>query len=139
MFKKILLAYDGSENAKKALNVGISLSKQYEAKLCAISVVHLPDYGATVGEVEEAKNEGKEYYEKLLDEASKKASQAGVELERKVVFGHPADTIISYAGSQNIDLIVMGPRGISNIQKFLLGSVSNKVVHHSPCNVMLVK
>ena len=139
MFKKILLAYDGSENAKKALSVGISLSKKYEAQLSALSVVHLPDYGATVGEIEEAKNEGKDYYEKLLDEADKKARQEGIELEKKVLFGHPADTIINYAASQNIDLIIIGPRGMSNIQKFLLGSVSSKVVHYSPCKVMLIK
>lgn len=139
MFNKILIAYDGSENAKKALGVGVDLAKKYAARLDALSVVHLPDYGATVGEVEEAKNEGREHYEKLLAEAKEMAAKIGGQLNTEILFGHPADVIINYLSKGNYDLVIIGPRGISNIQKFLLGSVSNKVIHHAPCKVMLVK
>lgn len=139
MFKKILVAYDGSNNSEKALDVGINLAKKYEAQLFTLSVIHLPDYGGTVGEIEEAKYEGKGYYEKLLADASKKALNKGIELKPKIIFGHPADTIINYLIKEKFDLVVMGPKGRSKVERFLLGSVSSKVIYHAPCKVMLVK
>lgn len=56
-----------------------------------------------------------------------------------ILLGHPAETLVTYARREKIDLLVLGQRGLSNIQRFFLGSVSDRVVHHAPCTVMIVR
>jgi nucleotide-binding universal stress UspA family protein len=63
----------------------------------------------------------------------------GVELETYAREGDPAEVIIQVANEQQADLIVVGSRGLTGIQRFLLGSVSSKVSHHAPCSVMIVR
>jgi nucleotide-binding universal stress UspA family protein len=140
MFKKILIANDGSEGAKKALKVAIDLAKQYEAELHSISVEEgVPHYAATIGEVEEYRKEANDFFKKTNDEAAEEAKKRGVELRIKVQAGHEVETIVNYAKGGNFDLLVIGFMGHSKIFGRVWGSTSQNIAKLSPCTVIVIK
>jgi nucleotide-binding universal stress UspA family protein len=140
MFKRILVAYDGSEGAKKALKTAIDLAKLYGAELHSISVEeHLPHYAATVGEVLEAKAEKNGYFAKLIEEAKEMADREGVILHTKVVAGHEVETIVDYAKERRFDLVVIGFMGHSRVYDRVWGSTSQNLTRLVPCTVVVVK
>lgn len=140
MFKKILVAYDGSEGAKKALKTAINIAKEYNAELHSISVEEgIPHYAATIGEVEEFRKEANEYFKKINEEAIEEAKKAGIKLHVKVQAGHEVETIVHYAKEGNFDLLVIGFMGHSKIFGRVWGSTSQNITKLSPCTVMVVK
>lgn len=139
MFKNIVVAVDSSKNAEKAYMEAINFAKASGADLTALSVVQLPDYTATVGEVEEAKNEGITFFSKILKKVVKLGASQGVSVKTKILVGHPAETIIKFAKQEEYDLIIMGHQGASGIKGFLLGSVSGKVLEYAACSILIVK
>ncbi len=139
---KILLGYDGSENAKRALDRAIVLATAQNAALRIVVAANtiLPVYGTTVSYyppdyADEVITEGK----KTLAEAIGRAKEAGAQVSGAVVDGPAAETILNLAGKEEADLIVVGKRGTSGVERFLLGSVSSSVVNHSKCDVLVVK
>jgi nucleotide-binding universal stress UspA family protein len=104
LYRRILIATDGSEYTKKAVDYGIELANDTGAKLHAID----------------------------------RAEAAGLEVEGIIAQGHPADEIINYAEKNSIDLIVMGTLGKSGLDRFLLGSVADKVIRNSKIPVIAV-
>ena len=140
MFKKILVGYDGSEGAKKALRTGVNIAKHYGAELHSISVEEdLPHYAATVGEVLEAKSEKNGYFTKLNQEAKEMGAKEGVALHTKVLAGHEVETIVDYARDHHFDLVVIGFMGHSKIYDRVWGSTSQNIARLVPCTVMVVK
>lgn len=139
MFNKILVAVDGSPSSRKAVEAAMELAGKFGSRLYALSVVRLPDYAATVGEVTEAQAEGKNYYAGIMREIERAGGERGVPVSTKILFGHPAETILDYAKQEEVDLIVMGRNGTANVRRFLLGSVSDRVAHHSEIPLLLVK
>lgn len=140
MFKKILIANDGSEGAKHALNVAIDLAKKYNAELYSISVEEgVPHYAATIGEVEEFRKEANEFFKKINDEAVEEARKEGIELHTKVQAGHEVETIVNYAKKENFDLLVIGFMGHSKIFGRVWGSTSQNITKLAPCTVVVVK
>ncbi|MDO8692244.1 MAG: universal stress protein [Dehalococcoidia bacterium] len=140
MFKKILVPLDGSVGSERALKTAIDLGEKYDACLCVLSVEeHLPVYAATVGEVQEAKQEQDNYFKKIQDEATETAQSHGVSVEREILAGHAAETIVRYAGEGGFDLVVIGTHGHSLIRRFLLGGTAEKVAAHAPCGVLVVR
>jgi nucleotide-binding universal stress UspA family protein len=140
MFKKILIANDGSEGAKKALKVAINLAKQDNAELHSISVEEgIPHYAATIGEVEEYRKEANDFFLKINEEATEEAKKGGVELNIKVQAGHEVEMIVNYAKEGNFDLLVIGFMGHSKIFGRVWGSTSQNITKLSPCTVIVVK
>ena len=140
MFKKILIANDGSEGAKHALQVAIDLAKKYNAELHSISVEEgVPHYAATIGEVEEFRREANEFFKKINDEAVETARREGIELKTKVLAGHEVETIVNYAKDGKFDLLVIGFMGHSKIFGRVWGSTSQNITKLSPCTVIVVK
>ncbi len=140
MFKKILIAYDGSEGAKHALRVAIDLAKKYNAELHSISVEEgVPHYAATIGEIEEFRKEANEFFKKINDEAIEEARKEGVELHTKVQAGHEVETIVHYAKEGKFDLLVIGFMGHSKIFGRIWGSTSQNIAKLAPCSVVVVK
>ena len=140
MFQKILLAYDGSDGANKALEAAIDLAKVHEGKIWALAVEErLPHISATVGEFQEAKDLANEKFRKLLEEARLKAGNAGIELKPLLRAGHPAQTIIAVAKEGKFDLIVVGHSGVSGVWATFLGTTAEKVSRHAPCSVLIVR
>jgi nucleotide-binding universal stress UspA family protein len=140
MFKKILIANDGSAGAKLALKVAIDLGKRYGAELHSISVEEgVPHYAATIGEVEEFKREANEYFKSISDEAIERAKKEGIELNTKVLAGHEVETIVNYAKEGEFDLLVIGFMGHSKIFGRIWGSTSQNLTKLAPCTVVVVK
>lgn len=141
LYKKILIATDGSEYTKKAVDYGVDLSKHTGAKLHAIYVVDtaafasIPMDAAWESMYELLRQEGNEATKYVAE----KAEAEGLEIERLTVEGHPADELIKYAESNSIDMIILGTIGKSGLDRFLLGSVAEKVVRNSKIPVLVVR
>ena len=139
MFAKILLGYDGSPNAQRALAVALDLARRYEARVLAVSVAHLPDYADTRDEINGSLDDAKAFFGRFLGEAAAAAADAGVAMETRVLPGHPADTLVRVAEAEKCDLIVVGARGHTGVKRLLLGSVSEAIVRTAHCPVLVVK
>jgi nucleotide-binding universal stress UspA family protein len=142
VFKRIVVAYDGSDQAIKALNTAIELAKAFSSKLDVVEVV---DTAALLGMgfAPIPSDVIAQIYSKAqndVEQAKKKAQEAGVkDVTSQVLEGDPATSIIEYASKNGADLIVMGSRGLSTFKRLVLGSVSSKVVQESRIPVLVVK
>lgn len=143
MYSKILVPVDGSTGAANALRMAVDLAKKYGSSLTVMHVVArrvyaFPVHGVgplTATLMEEMEEEGKE----VLQKAGKIVTDAGLELNTRIAHGVPAEEILKEAEKERYDLIVIGSRGLSEVKAFFLGSVSDKVSHHSTCSVLIVK
>ena len=140
MYKKILVANDGSENAKKALSKGIGLAKCFGAELHMICVEeHLPHYAATVGEVLEEKAEEDSYFAQVVREAKAQAASESVPLHAVIVPGHEVETTVKYVEAHGIDLLVIGFMGHSRVLGRIMGGSASNLTRLAPCSVLVVK
>jgi len=140
MYRRILVAYDGSEGSKRALGAAVELAKALRAEVQSISVQeHLPYYSATVGEVEEAKQQADGFFRRITKEAWDQAALKGVDLETKVVRGHEVETIVSYCKEGQFDLLVVGFMGYSSIFGRIMGGTTQNLSRLAPCSVLIVK
>jgi len=140
MFRKILLAFDGSEGAKRALETGLELVRLHGAELWALAVEErLPRFSATIDEAKEEKEFANRYYGQLLEAAAARALEAGVELKTLLKPGHPAQTIVQVAQEGQFDLILVGHTGLSGVWAKFLGTTAEKVSRHAPCSVLIVR
>jgi nucleotide-binding universal stress UspA family protein len=138
-FERILVAIDGSEGSKRAFEKALELAQLAGAKLTALAIEGpLPAYAATIGEVDEVKREKDVFFTRLAAEAQEQAEEADVELEIEIRAGHAAEAIVRYATEGGYDLVVVGHKG-HFLQDYLLGSTADRVAHHAPCPVMIVK
>ena len=139
-FTKILVGYDGSPGAKKALGAACELAHSTGAEIWALAVLeHLPKYAASVGEVEEATRQGRAYLQEVLDGGRETARALGIELRVDQAAGQPALAIVRYADEGGFDLIVMGHSGHSGLWGTFLGTTADKAMRHAHCTVMVVR
>lgn len=138
MVTRILVGYDGSEQAKRAFQFGLELARLYQARVLVLAVAQLPEPAAMV-ESTAFLDEAEAHYSESFGNLRTAAQTAGVELETRVVVGHAAEQIVHYAATEKADLIVVGHRGKSLIQRWLLGSVSKRIVSYAPCSVLIVR
>ena len=152
MFKKILVAMDGSELSKKALDSALDIAERFSAQVVILSVVEhsalqmtgFPALIPTTAYTTAMSDFSKEYIEhhrNLLSKALKHAkdSKPNLKISTKLMEGRPTNTIVKEAKDNNFDLIVMGSRGLSGITRFFLGSVSDGVVNEAECPILIVK
>jgi len=138
LFSKILVAIDGSTSAKRAFEWSIYLAGKCDSRLEVLHVVPCEFGGDSVNTfdlVEELKDKGK----KILEQCKKVAVKKNISTKIFSDLGDPAKIIIELAKSNDYDLIVMGSRGRSAFKELLLGSVTQKVIHHAKCPVMVVR
>ncbi len=142
MLKKILVAIDGSPQSSKALGIAIDMARRFESKLYIVHVIEEQKYMLAINYppaypemVDSLLRNARE----LLDEATKKAVEQGVNTEQLLERGDAASKIIDAADNLGVDMIVMGSRGLRGVTKFLLGSVSERVVKYSKRPVMIIK
>lgn len=139
MFKKILIANDGSEGAARALSAAIELAKEHGAELHMISVEELPRFPASVDEVIEEKAEANQVYEAVMSRAVAQAQASGVKLMPHVVVGHPVSSIAEFVEREGFGLLVIGYMGHTALYNRIIGSTTDRLVEHAPCNVLVVK
>ena len=141
LFQKIVLATDGSEYSANVVKYAIELAKISEAKIYAIYVVDtgiftsIPMDVAWTNMYELLKQEGNV----ATNQVESEAMAANIEVESITVEGHPAEEIIKLAEDKSADIIVMGTLGKSGLDRFLLGSVAEKVSRTSRIPVMIVR
>ena len=141
-FKKILIATDGSAGAKKAADAGLEIERLSGAKVHTAYVIDTSTYSSVPKDPrwEEAMyTQFRELGKEATSYVEEKAKEAGVEAEAVLIEGHPAEEIINFAERGGVDLIVMGSLGKSQIERFLIGSVSEKVVRNSKVPVLIVR
>jgi len=134
MPKKILLAYDGSEAAGRAFDQARELADRFGAELTVLAVARPPEIGDDV-ETEAVVENSRKYYHRILQPLRDKAAKAHFD----VVVGHPAVKITAYAEAHGIDLIVLGHRGKTLFERWLIGSVAKKVMSYAHCSVLVVR
>lgn len=143
MYKAIVVGTDGSDRAGIAVAHAIALAKMSGAKLHVVHAAR-PDAMAGAGldpaviAVAEA-NRAYDHGDHICAQALAQATHEGVSADMHNADGNPADVLISIAESTEADLVVVGSRGMGGAMRFLLGSVSNKLSHHCPCNLLIVK
>jgi nucleotide-binding universal stress UspA family protein len=138
-FTNVLVAVDGSDGARKALDCALSICTSVGAQLTALAVEgKLPAYAGSLGEVDEVKREKDEYFTRVLDDARAEAERRGIDVRTELVAGHAAEVISHYAKAHGHDLIVVGHRG-HFLADYLLGSTADRVAHHAHCPVMVVR
>ena len=138
MIKKILVAYDGSEPADKAFDYALELAAKFSAELEVIGVIRPPEFGGAV-ESTAMIEDGKRHFLEQARKLHERSRCAGISVHCHSLVGHPADQIVRYATEAGVDLIVVGHRGKSLIERWLLGSVARQVIAHAPCAVTVVR
>lgn len=154
MFTKILVPVDGSKYSRDAAQYAVGIAKLSGAKVIALHVVHLPTYAFAYSGAEGVSpvaiptplpltltDDEKKAARRIVDDAKELCEKAGVEVETKIIERHPSvpDAIIQFAEENGVDLIIMGTKGRTGIKRFLLGSVTESVVHHAHCPVLVVR
>ncbi len=140
-YRNIVIATDGSENTQRAISQGIEVAKLSGATLYALHVVDIPSLISEDWTIDKnlfyemMRNEG----DKILSKTKKIGEDSGVEIKGVLLEGHPSNEIINFAEKNQMDLIVMGTLGKTGFDKFLLGSVAEKVVRGSKVPVMVVR
>src|SRR4051794_765882 len=146
MIRSIVVGTDGSETAGKAVAEAAQLAAQVRA-VVEIVTAYAPKPNQRVREEARQAPEdlqwmmtGRSDVEEKLAQARRVAEDAGVrEVNVHAREGDPADAILDVAEERGSDLIVVGNKGMSGAKRFLLGSVPNKVSHHAPCSVLIVR
>jgi nucleotide-binding universal stress UspA family protein len=138
----IVVGTDGSETAAQALRQAGDLAKSTGAKLHIVSA-YVPASGVRVaGGVSDRESwmVGPDVQvDSVLDQAMGSMHAQGVETECHARKGDPADALLQVAAEHDADLIVVGNKGMTSARRFLLGSVPDKISHHAPCSVLIVR
>jgi len=141
MLRKILVAFDGSEQAYKAFDFALDMSHLCPGaapEIIVISVAQPPE-PIDIVEMDAVIDSATQHYGELFKGLERDAKERNIEIKTEVLVGHPADQIVRYAKEKNSDMIVIGQKGKSKIENWLLGSVSKRVATYAPCTVTIVK
>jgi nucleotide-binding universal stress UspA family protein len=146
MIRSIVVGTDGSETAGKAVREAADLAAAVGAALNIVSAYVPVSNQRLREEARQAPDDvqwqvtPREDVDSMLDDAVEVVTDAGVkDVHKHAREGDPADAILDVAEEQGADLIVVGNKGMSGAKRFLLGSVPNKVSHHAPCSVLIVR
>ncbi len=143
LFKNILVPYDGSGHSKHAFKVALDMAKKYNSKIMVISVLSVSYTGHTyIDSRIEAQiiRDSEKVVRKEFVKFDSIAKKAKVSFHSKIVEGvSVAKTLVSFAKSKKIDLIVLAAHGITGWDKLILGSVSDGVIHRVRCPVLIVR
>ena len=139
IYKKLVLAVDGSEVSKSAVQHAVKLAKQESGTIIAVHII--PPIDVTDIEtfrpdmvLESLKREG----EQILAEVKEIAEKEGVQVQTRIEYGAPYEKICEVAEESDADLIVMGSHGRTGIEKVFIGSVTERVIRKAKCCPVLV-
>jgi len=144
-FSRILVAVDGSKSAMDAVDYAIDMAKKFNAQLTTLTVSHISLSSYGFASLPDAIKQSKEKHalesKQWFDKVSQNAKQNDVQIKTELIDSQMSvdGTIVEYAESHDIDLIILGTKGRSGIKKLLLGSVATAVVKYATCPVMVVK
>jgi len=136
---------DGSETATQAMRQAVDLARAVGAEMELVSAYEPVPAQRLRDERREAPEDlqwavnPREDVDATLEEAASVAREAGVNARTYARQGDPADAILDVAEEREADLIVVGNKGMTGARRFLLGSVPNKISHHAPCSVLIIR
>ncbi|HET8689556.1 MAG TPA: universal stress protein [Methanosarcina sp.] len=136
-----MIATDGSENGAQAINAGMEIARLNNGKAYALHVIDTSAYPSGRGDPKWARlieEQSKTFGLEITAAVEEAAKAAEVDVEFVTLEGHPAEKILDFAEKQAVDMIVVGSLGKSDVERFLLGSVSEKVVRNSKVPVLVV-
>lgn len=148
MFEKILVPLDGSDHSVRALTVAVQIAKKFDGDIILIHVYsnvwpivmpHATIMPEATGIIPKLIEAAREAGATILADGEKKVKAEGVQVETFLREGHTVEEILKTAEEGKFDLIVVGARGLSMIKEILLGSVSDGVMRHARCPVLVVK
>jgi nucleotide-binding universal stress UspA family protein len=145
MFQSIVVGTDGSQTAGEAVREAIELAKAVGASIELVSAYEPVPNQRLREEARQAPDDlqwsisPREDVDATLKEAAERVEEAGVSVNIYAREGDPADAILDVAEERGADLIVVGNKGMTGAKRFLLGSVPNKVSHHAPCSVLIIR
>jgi nucleotide-binding universal stress UspA family protein len=145
MFQSIVVGTDGSETARKAVRAAVDLAGAVGASLDIVSAYEPVSGQRLRQETRQAPEDTqwtinpREDVDATLAEAAEAVAGSGVDVQTFAREGDPADAILDVAEERGADLIVVGNKGMTGAKRFLLGSVPNKVSHHAPCSVLIIR
>jgi nucleotide-binding universal stress UspA family protein len=145
MFKSIVVGTDGSDTATQAVHSAVDLARAVGAKLEIVSAYEPVSEARLKQERKEAPEDlqwaisPREDVDATLDAAASLAREAGLEVDVYARQGDPADAVLDVAEERGADLVIVGNKGMTGAKRFLLGSVPNKVSHHAPCSVLIIR
>src|SRR4051812_38192435 len=145
VFAAIVVGTDGSDTAGQAVRQAVDLARTISARLHVVMAYEPVSQARLRDEAKQAPPDvewainPREDVDATLGEAAELARGAGVEVEVYARQGDPADAILDVAEEQRADLVVVGNKGMTGARRFLLGSVPNRVSHHAPCSVLIIR
>jgi len=139
MYKRILIANDGSAGAAKALTAAIALARTMQAELHMISVEELPRLPDSIEEVVEERQAAGHRFKKVITRAQAEAKTQDVKLRAHVVAGHAVPSIVDFIERDGFDLLVIGYMGHSALYNRIIGGTTDRLVELAPCAVLVVK
>jgi nucleotide-binding universal stress UspA family protein len=145
MFDRIVVGTDGSETANEAVRQATELAKAVGSSIDLVSAyepvssARLREEAQQVPKDMEWMVNPREDVDATLKTAAEQIEEAGVEVHTHAREGDPADAILDVAEEGKTDLIIVGNKGMTGAKRFLLGSVPNKVSHHAPCSVLIIR
>ncbi|AKB34734.1 Universal stress protein [Methanosarcina siciliae C2J] len=141
LYRKILLATDDSESARKAADAALELAHLSGAKIYAVYVIDRSIYSSVPEDLEweEAMyTRFRELGKEAVSYMEKAAKDTDLQVESVLLEGHPAEEIVNFAEKNGMDLIIIGSLGKSKVERFLIGSISEKVIRNSKVPVLVV-
>ena len=138
MMRNILVGYDGSEAAVHALTFATELARVLGSSLHVLAVVRPPEFGGMV-ETEAVVEQSRQHYHNVLHGVQAKHAHESFKTHVHIAVGHPAEQIVRFAEGHNIDHIVVGHRGHTLFERWLIGSVARQVVAYAHCAVTVVR
>jgi nucleotide-binding universal stress UspA family protein len=145
MFSSIVVGTDGSQTAQRAVKEAAELARQTGAELQLVSAYEPVPQSRLRTEQMEAPDDiahtvgPREDVDAILRQAAEEVKDTGVNVRTFARQGEPADAILDVAEEEKADLIIVGNKGMTGAKRFLLGSVPNKVSHHAPCSVLIIR
>lgn len=139
MFQRIMLAWDGSNVARRALDIAIDLGRRYDVELVAVSVAYTPAHAETEADRRESFEAARRYLQNTFAQVRDRADRAGVDIDHVVVVGdHPDATLLAYCHEHGFDLIVAGHHRDGRSGRLLLREIAPKLIAESTVPVLVV-
>jgi len=145
-FGRILVAFDGSSDSVKAIQMAAGLSGEFESEVTILHVYRSPAIALSAAsgmpspDYRDMEDAAKEAGQKVLSRGLQLAKDAGVNARGELIEASSVvEAIVEFAARQRIDLVITGTRGMTGFKKLLLGSVSSGLVSHAPCPVLVVR
>ncbi len=138
MFRKILVAFDGSDPSRKAFQLGADLARRYQAELFILTVATVPEFHDEV-ETQAVMERSRAHGRGLLRSLEQEIGRMGMAASFELAVGHPAQNILDHAEERLVDLILLGHQGRGMLDRWRVGSVTHRVISYARCTVTVVR